>query len=107
MLASPTFSGLLSLLLLLSPAAALPRRLDVPFDRVGRRAPPQASTGQPLLPRDVQGSGYLSEYAGQVVQVQGVVTAKDQGRGFYLQTEPSKVDKIDSTSEGLYVRPDV
>jgi predicted extracellular nuclease len=35
------------------------------------------------------------------------VTAKDQGRGFYLQTEPSKVDKIDSTSEGLYVRPDV
>lgn len=105
MIATSTTSGLLSLLLLLKPATALPRRLDTLADQVERRAPPQqASAGQPLLPRDVQGSGYLSDYDGQVVQVQGVVTAKSSA-GFYIQTEPAKVDKIDSTSEGLYVRP--
>lgn len=99
-----TSAGLLSLILLLAPASALPRRLDSPFGRVQRRAPPQASAGQPLLPRDIQGSGYVSPYLDQVVQVQGVVTAKSSA-GFYIQTEPSMVDKVDSISEGLYVRP--
>lgn len=83
---SSTMLASLALLLLagsqLAPASALPRRLDSPLDRrappsLAARRPKPPAAAQPLSPRDIQGSGWLSSYDGQTVNdVQGIVTAK-------------------------------
>jgi predicted extracellular nuclease len=55
----------------------------------------------------VQGSGTGSPYVGQLVTVQGVVTASFQGGsglgGFYVQSAEADYDADPTTSEGIFV----
>ncbi|NLN10702.1 MAG: DUF11 domain-containing protein [Acidobacteria bacterium] len=51
---------------------------------------------------DVQGAGAVSPFAGQAVQVEGVVTGV-KANGFFLQEEESDYDADPATSEGIYV----
>jgi predicted extracellular nuclease len=59
----------------------------------------------PLVPIcQIQGSGFASPYAGQVVRTQGVVFAdldQTDGRGFFIQDE--NCDGDPATSDGLFV----
>jgi len=61
----------------------------------------------PLPIHTIQGSGTASPYAGQVVTVQGVVTASFQGAsglgGFYVQAPEAEYDADPATSEGMFV----
>ena len=61
----------------------------------------------PLPIHTIQGSGTASPYLGQLVTVQGVVTAGFQGAsglgGFYLQAAEADYDGDPATSEGLFV----
>jgi len=61
----------------------------------------------PLPIHTVQGAGTASPYAGQLVTVQGVVTATFQGAsglgGFYVQAPEAEYDADPATSEGLFV----
>jgi predicted extracellular nuclease len=61
----------------------------------------------PLPIHTIQGSGTASPYAGQLVTVQGVVTATFQGAsglgGFYLQAPEADYDADPATSEGIFV----
>lgn len=56
---------------------------------------------------DVQGSGTASPVTGQVVTVEGIVTADFQGanqlKGFYIQEPDAKADADPATSEGVFV----
>ena len=54
------------------------------------------------LPHQIQGSDSLSSLAGQLVAVQGVVTAR-KFNGFFLQTPVFLEDGDPNTSEGLFV----
>jgi len=61
----------------------------------------------PLPVHAVQGSGTTSPYVGQIVSVEGVVTATFQVSpglsGFYLQTPDASVDANPATSQGMFV----
>jgi predicted extracellular nuclease len=61
----------------------------------------------PLPIHAIQGSGTASPYTGQVVTVQGVVTASFQGTnglgGFYVQAPEAAYDGDPATSEGMFV----
>ncbi len=56
---------------------------------------------------EVQGPGASSPYAGQVVQIEGVVTGDYQGYpglgGFFVQEEDGDTDGDPTTSEGIFV----
>lgn len=54
------------------------------------------------LPHDVQGPGGASPFAGQIVTVQGVVTAR-KFNGFFVQSRDDEQDGDPLTSEGLFV----
>lgn len=50
----------------------------------------------------IQGNKNLSEYVGQSVRTEGIVTARIR-TGFFLQTNDAKVDSDALSSEGIYV----
>lgn len=50
----------------------------------------------------IQGNKNLSEYVGQSVRTEGIVTARIR-TGFFLQTSDAKVDSDALSSEGIYV----
>ena len=52
---------------------------------------------------DVQGQGPLSPVNGDVVTVEGIVTALKFNNGFFLQTADAEVDADPATSEGIFV----
>jgi predicted extracellular nuclease len=54
-------------------------------------------------PHDIQGPGAVSAFAGQIVAVRGIVTAKRFNNGFFIQTPDTAVDGDSNTSEGLFV----
>lgn len=54
------------------------------------------------LPHDVQGHGATSPLAGQLVAVEGVVTAR-KFNGFFVQSRADEQDADPATSEGLFV----
>lgn len=94
-------------------AAVLPRLAALP-PAVARPSAPRVARVGSSIPRSaappavpvcaIQGSGFESPYAGQVVRTRGVVHADfDEGgqQGFFLQ-EPG-CDGKDSTSDGLFV----
>jgi predicted extracellular nuclease len=51
---------------------------------------------------DVQGSGELSPFDGQLVMVDAIVTAK-RGNGYFVQEADANADADPATSEGLFV----
>jgi VCBS repeat-containing protein len=51
---------------------------------------------------DIQGSGLVSAFAGQVVTTTGIVTAVDSN-GFYLQERDAQADADAMTSEAIFV----
>ena len=69
----------------------------------GSAPPPPAE----LFIHDVQGSGAVSPYLGQVVAVEGVATSlfedDDELVGFFLQEEDADADGDPATSEGVLV----
>jgi len=60
------------------------------------------SVVQLIAIHDVQGSGLLSPYTGQVVVVEGIVTAR-KSNGFFLQSADADADANPATSEGVFV----
>lgn len=52
---------------------------------------------------DIQGSGYVSPFNGQVVSVDGIVTGIKSGSGFFLQEPDSDIDADPNTSEGIFI----
>ena len=60
------------------------------------------SVVQLIAIHDVQGSGLLSPYAGQIVVVEGIVTAR-KSSGFFLQSADADTDANPATSEGIFV----
>lgn len=60
------------------------------------------SVVQLMAIHDVQGSGLLSPFNGQVVVVEGIVTAR-RSNGFFLQAAAAGVDANPATSEGILV----
>ncbi|HYP14908.1 MAG TPA: lamin tail domain-containing protein, partial [Bryobacteraceae bacterium] len=63
-------------------------------------APPPVA--EELRISQVQGSGDESPYAGRLVKVRGVVTAR-RSNGFWIQSETSAQDNDPATSEGVFV----
>ncbi len=61
----------------------------------------------PLPIHTIQGAGTASPYAGQLVTIQGVVTATFQGAsglgGFYVEAPEADYDADPATSEGMFV----
>lgn len=51
---------------------------------------------------EIQGSGAVSPYAGQVVRTRGVVTAR-KFNGLFVQAEPGTEDGDPATSDGVFV----
>jgi predicted extracellular nuclease len=51
---------------------------------------------------DIQGDKNFSAYVGEIVRVNGIVTARVRN-GFFLQTPDNKVDANPLTSEGIFV----
>lgn len=51
---------------------------------------------------DIQGDKNYSAYVGEIVRVNGIVTARVRN-GFYLQTPDAKADANPNTSEGIFV----
>ncbi|MBK7705731.1 MAG: hypothetical protein IPJ30_08095 [Acidobacteria bacterium] len=62
----------------------------------------QVSAQKNRLISDIQGDKNFSAYVGEVVRVNGIVTARTKS-GFFLQTPDSKVDGNPNTSEGIFV----
>ena len=54
------------------------------------------------LTHQIQGVDTASEYVGQAVTVEGVVTAR-RSNGVYIETEAGREDGISETSEGLFI----
>jgi predicted extracellular nuclease len=52
---------------------------------------------------DVQGSGDLSPFTGQMVTIEGIVTARRFNNGFFVQAPDAEVDSDAATSEGIFV----
>ncbi|MDZ4348945.1 MAG: lamin tail domain-containing protein [Xanthomonadaceae bacterium] len=63
-------------------------------------APPPPVVVVPIS--SVQGTGNISPVLGEVVTVEGVVTAR-KSNGYFVQTPDAEVDADPSTSEGLFV----
>lgn len=61
----------------------------------------------PVPIHTIQGSGTASPYVGQVLTIQGIVTASFQGPtglgGFYVQAPEAEYDSDPATSEGMFV----
>jgi hypothetical protein len=60
------------------------------------------SVVQLIAIHDVQGSGLLSPYTGQIVVIEGIVTAR-KSNGFFLQSADADADANPATSEGVFV----
>ncbi|HEY0944609.1 MAG TPA: ExeM/NucH family extracellular endonuclease, partial [Opitutaceae bacterium] len=64
-------------------------------------------TTAPVPIHTVQGASTTSSHVGQVVTIEGVVTASFQGAnglgGYYVQTPESDYDADEATSEGMFV----
>lgn len=58
--------------------------------------------GSTLAIHDIQGSGSVSPFVGQVVSTTGVVTAS-KSNGFFLQTPDPQIDNDPNTSEGIFI----
>lgn len=54
------------------------------------------------LPHDIQGPGGVSPFAGQMVSVEGVVTAR-KFNGYFIQSRDDEQDADPMSSEGLFV----
>lgn len=52
---------------------------------------------------DIQGSGDLSPFDGQIVTTEGIVTARRFNNGFFVQAPDAEADADQATSEGIFV----
>ena len=60
------------------------------------------AAAKPIPISEVQGDKQLSPFAGKVVTVRGIVTARTKN-GFFIQTPDGEDDKNPKTSEGIFV----
>jgi len=52
---------------------------------------------------DIQGSGDVSPFTGQIVTTEGIVTARRFNNGFFVQAPDAETDTDPATSEGIFV----
>ena len=57
----------------------------------------------PIAIHEIQGAGFSSPFANQVVTTVGVVTARRFNNGFFIQTPDAMADADPNTSEGVFV----
>lgn len=79
-----------------------PRSLAVCLAALVASGSPLARAQQAMLIHDVQGTGAQSSHVGEMVTVQGIVTAVLDD-GFYVQSTPGLIDFNEATSEGIFV----
>lgn len=80
---------------------------DLTFSISSGPPPPPPPPPQLTKISAIQGSGLASPLVGQVLRIEGVVTASFQGAnqlgGYYVQSLPADVDSDPLTSEGIFV----
>jgi predicted extracellular nuclease len=87
----------------LTTATATPTTGGSPTPTLTPTTSPSCGTPTTFI-HEVQGSGAASPLTGQVVTIEGVVTARFTGlNGFYVQEEESDIDANPLTSEGIFV----
>src|SRR5262249_47009781 len=91
--------------------AATPGTKSLPFTvtdaaaRTGTGTIPLLVQAPPVITpiHDVQGSGDLSPFTGQIGTIEGIVPARRFNNGFFVQAPDAEVDSDAATSEGIFV----